>query len=522
MLFELGARPHPPQELYRAYLAQSDIFIGLYWQRYGWVGPDMDISGLEDEFRLSDIVASAVLREDAGAGPRAGADRDARASSRPTAPSRTDVRDRRRARPTRARRPRAVVERAVHGTWPKRPVAEPTIERSARLAGPVDLVDRAGRGHRRGRQAARRPDVRLVTLTGPGGIGKTRLAIAVGERRRRPFRGGRRVRAARVDQRTEPGHAPHRRGLGAPVEGTAAAVDAVVEHVGDTPTLLVLDNLEQLTAVAPELDELLARCPGLEILATSRTVLRLRAEREYPVAPLTVPNLAEVPPVEALASLPAVQLFVDRAQAVRYDFALDADNAVAVAEISRRLDGLPLAIELAAARVRLLDPAALLERLDESLDALGSGPVDLPERQRTLRATVEWSIGLLDEAERDMLTTLVGVRRRLDSRRRHSVADVGEDATLDLLDSLAGHSLVKVEATHLEPRFRMLETVREIAAERLAAAGGLCRGRAATRDVLRRDGFGCRVASRSSNRMGGPTARGRGEHSSRDPLVLRP
>ncbi len=184
--------------------------------------------------------------------------------------------------------------------------------------------------------------------------------------------------------------------VGATIEGARPPLDVLVEHLAETPTLLVLDNLEQVMGVAPELDQLLARCPGLEILATSRTVLRLRAEREYPVGPLTVPAFSERPPLEELASLPAVQLFVDRAQAVRYDFALTDDNALAVAEICRRLDGLPLAIELAAARTRLLEPGALLARLGSQPRRAGPGPVDLPERQRTLRATVEWSVGLLD------------------------------------------------------------------------------------------------------------------------------
>ena len=166
--------------------------------------------------------------------------------------------------------------------------------------------------------------------------------------------------------------------VGAVLEGTRPPVDALADHFEETPTLLVLDNLEQVVGVAPELDQLLSGCPGLEVLATSRTVLRLRAEREYPVAPLSVPAFSEQPPIEQLASLPAVQLFVDRAQAVRYDFALTEDNALAVVEICRRLDGLPLAIELAAARTRLLEPEALLARLESVLDALGTGPVDLP------------------------------------------------------------------------------------------------------------------------------------------------
>ena len=234
--------------------------------------------------------------------------------------------------------------------------------------------------------------------------------------------------------------------------------------------MLVLDNLEQVVGVAPELDQLLSGCPGLKILATSRTVLRLRAEREYPVGALTVPAFSERPPIEQLASLPAVQLFVDRAQAVRYDFALTEDNALAVVEICRRLDGLPLAIELAAARTRLLEPVALLARLENVLDALGTGPVDLPERQRTLRATVEWSVGLLDDAEQHMLATLsVFVDGWTVAAAMH-VSERTEDEVLDLLDALAGHSLVNVVATDAGPRFRMLTSVRELAAERLAAS----------------------------------------------------
>ena len=235
----------------------------------------------------------------------------------------------------------------------------------------------------------------------------------------------------------------------------------------------MLDNLEQVVGVAPDLDQLLARCPGLEILATSRTVLRLRAEREYRVGPLTVPVFSGRAPIEELASLPAVQLFVDRARAVRYDFALTDDNALAVVEICRRLDGLPLAIELAAARARLLEPEALLARLGSRLDALGTGPVDLPERQRTLRATVEWSVGLLDDAEQHMLATLSIFVEGWTVEAAAHVSGLTEDRTLDLLDSLAGHSLVSVDATEAGPRFRMLAAIGELAAERLAAGADL-------------------------------------------------
>ncbi len=230
--------------------------------------------------------------------------------------------------------------------------------------------------------------------------------------------------------------------------------------------------------------------PVFEILATSRTVLRLRAEREYAVDALTVPAFSEPPPTDELASLPAVQLFVDRAQAIRHSFALTDDNVVAIAEICRLVDGLPLAIELAAARTRVLDPAALLARLERSLDALGTGSVDLPERQRTLRATVEWSFGLLDEAEQRMLATLSVFVDGWTVEAAVDVAGLTEDRTLDLLDALAGHSLVVVDAVDPGPRFHMLVAVRELAAERLADSEDLA-------DVQRRhaEHFGALVAN---------------------------
>ena len=317
------------------------------------------------------------------------------------------------------------------------------------------------------------PEVRLVTLTGPGGIGKTRLAIAVGEQLNDRYpRGTVFVPLASIAQAefVLPRIAT---AVGAKIEGASAPLDVLVEHFAEAPTLLVLDNLEQIVGVAPDLDQLLARSPGLRILATSRTVLRLRAEREYPVGPLTVPAFSGPAAIEQLATLPAVQLFVDRAQAVRHDFELTDENALAIVEICRRLDGLPLAIELAAARARLLEPDALLARLGSSLDALGTGPVDLPERQRTLRATVEWSFGLLDDAEQHMLATLSIFVDGWTVEAAAHVSGLTDDRTLDLLDSLAGHSLVSVDATDVGPRFRMLAAIRELGAERLAAGTDL-------------------------------------------------
>jgi predicted ATPase len=314
-----------------------------------------------------------------------------------------------------------------------------------------------------------RPGVRLVTLTGPGGVGKTRLAVAVGERLRDRFGAGTAfVPLAAV---TDPGLvlAAVGRAVGADLAGTGPPADALAEQIGDGAWLLILDNLEQVTGAAPDLGELLARCPGVTILATSRTVLGLRAEQEYPVPPLPVPAGPATAPVAELAASPAVALFVDRARAVRPDFALTPGNAAAVAGICRRLEGLPLAIELAAARTRLLDPATLLRRLTASLDALGTGAVDLPERQQTLRATVEWSVGLLDDAERSLLETMAVFVDGWTIEAAAQVAGLDEDRALELSEALARHSLIYLDDGGVSPRSRMLETIRAFVAERLAA-----------------------------------------------------
>jgi predicted ATPase len=478
VLFELGARPHPPRELYRAYLTQSDIFIGVYWQRYGWIGPGMEISGLEDEFRLSHSMPRLLYVKTPAP------DREPRLTAM-VVELQTEATASYRSFGTPRELGRLVRDDLALLLSERFTTADSHTDRSASPASntgrrgprslPVTSTSLIGRDHDivEVSKLLETPGVRLVTLTGPGGVGKTRLAIAVGEQLDDRYPPGTVfVPLASIDQ-PELVLPRIAAAVGTTMEDTRSPLDVLVEHFADVPTLLVLDNLEQVVGIAPELDQLLARCPGLELLATSRTVLRLRAEREYPVGPLTVPAFAERPPMEQLASLPAVQLFVERAQAVRYDFALTEDNALAVVEICRRLDGLPLAIELAAARTRLLEPGALLARLGSRLDALGTGPVDLPERQRTLRATVEWSIGLLDDAEQHMLATLSIFVAGWTVDAATYVSDLTEDRALDLLDALAGHSLVNVDATDAGPRFQMLASVRELAAERLAASADL-------------------------------------------------
>ena len=472
VMFEVGARPYPPADVYRAYLAQSDVFVGLYWQQYGQFVPGQQVSGLEEEFQLSGglprllyIKAPAQDREPRLAALLARIREDASASYRSF---RTPAELGRLVRDDLAV---LLSERFAAGNEAAAGAAPLEGARGPRPL-PVSTTSLLGRGRAIGEVARlvdKRAGTRLVTLTGPGGVGKTRLAVAVGERLRDRFNAG--TVFVPLETVTEPGLvlAAIGRAARADLARVGSSVEALAETFGDGAWLLILDNLEQVVHVARDLGELLARCPGLAVLASSRTVLGLRAEREYPVPPLPLPADPDTASLADIEASPAVALFVDRARAVWPGFALTQANAVAVAEICRRLEGLPLAIELAAARTRLLDPAALLDRLVSSLDALGSGAVDLPERQRTLRATVAWSVGLLDDPERSLLEVAAVFVDGWTNQAMAQVASLDEDQVLDLSEALARHSLVYLDSTGLGPRARMLDTVREFVAERLAA-----------------------------------------------------
>jgi predicted ATPase len=474
VMFELGARPYPPREVYQQYLAQSDVFIALYWQRYGQPAPGAHVSGLEEEFELSGGLPRLLYVKVPAPDREAGlADLLARIQDEASASYRHFRTPAELGRLVRDDLAVLLSERFTPGgaapAAPGRPPPPDGPRGPGRL--PVSTTPLIGRERAIGEVARLfgRAGVRLVTLTGPGGVGKTRLAVAVGGRLRARFGAG--TVLMPLEAVTDPGLVLSAigRAAGADLAGTGSPLEALAETFGDGAWLLVLDNLEQVVQVAHGLGELLARCPRLAMLATSRTALGLRAEREYPVPPLPLPAGSGAASVAEVAASPAVALFVDRARAARPGFALTEANAGAVAEICRRLEGLPLAIELAAARTRLLDPPALLDRLAASLDALGTGAVDLPERQRTLRATVEWSVGLLDDPDRSLLEVAAVFTGGWTLQAVAQVAGLDEDRALELSEALARHSLVYLDSTGPGSRTRMLETVREFVAERLAA-----------------------------------------------------
>ncbi|HET9346077.1 MAG TPA: adenylate/guanylate cyclase domain-containing protein [Candidatus Limnocylindrales bacterium] len=314
-------------------------------------------------------------------------------------------------------------------------------------------------------------DVRLVTLTGPGGSGKTRLAI--------------RAAADQIDRVTDGVYfvelltatdsdavlALVATALGLGDVAERSPLDELRRHLRALEVLIVLDNFEQVTVAAPTLVELLADCPGLKLLVTSRQALRVRGEHVLSVPPMSLPTASGTQKADDLGQFEAIQLFVERARGVRADFRLTDDNAAAVADICRRLDGLPLAIELATARLNLFSPEALRERLAGSLKALGSGARDLPERQQTLRATIEWSYQLLTPAEQ-RLFELLSVFAGASVEAVEAVAADLDDAAgteldaLDGLGSLLDKSLVRpVEPPDGDatPRVVMLETIKAYA-----------------------------------------------------------
>ncbi|MET0564793.1 MAG: DUF4062 domain-containing protein, partial [Gaiellaceae bacterium] len=486
VMFELGARPHPPRELYRAYLAQSDVFVGIYADSYGWVAPDEQVSGLEDEYnlappempkliyikksehreaRLEELIARIRTDDTAAYLPFEDADelgqRVAGDLASLLAERFDETRDDARTVPIEDRS-------AVAARLPV-PYTS-TIGREGDLARLRDILSRGSD--------------RVVSLVGPGGIGKSRLAIEVALANEDLFPDG--TYFVPLEAVLEPGmllptiaHA-----LGIRDNGEAGLEERISRALEGQKVLIVLDNFEQIVEAAPLVVRLYDVAPGAVFLVTSRVVLRIRGEQVYEVGSLSTPDASLPASPDRTRRSSACALFIDRAEAAKPGFVVTEDNAADIADICRRLEGLPLAIELAAAKVRILTPSGIAQRLGSSLPLLSAAARDLPERHRTMRATIDWSVSLLPDEQRRLLYDL-GVfttRFTLDAVEAIGAGRSWGEQSLEALTALVDASLVRQSEVRGRSVFALLAIVREYALDELKERGEVAEVRRAHAD----------------------------------------
>lgn len=480
-----GARPMPPPAIYRALLRQCPIFIGIYWNEYGQLVPGLEISGIEEEFSLSKgkerlvyIKQPADMRDERLAAllTRVRDEGDVSYVRFATTDELSELIANDLARLLAERFADATAEQdAMVVPQIARPLS-PLVGRTRELAELVEFL--------------RNAKTRLVTLIGPGGVGKTRLA--------------REVAIALEDQFVDGVAFVHLSGLSDPelvvptiietlgltVPAGRSAAEILQLHFAGKQFLVLIDNFEHLLPAANQISELLQRCPGLKVMATSRSALRIHGEQEYGIEPLELPNLEVLPALDELAGVESVALFLQAARERDPAFHLDDANARAVAEICVGLDGLPLAIRLAAARLRTFpDPNVLRDHLQDRLPLLNLGDRDAPARQQTMRDAIGWSYDLLDaEAQKRFRWLSVFPGGFTEESAGVVVQRSGAQAIQlwDALDQLVDASLVDVKSGwDRNPRFRMLQTIREFGLEQLTAQGEMDAAHQAMAEYLR-------------------------------------
>ena len=489
VMFELGARPHPPRELYRSYLEQSDVFVGIYGASYGWVAPGEEISGLEDEYRLAPAgMPKLIYIKSTEQRDERLVELISRIQGDNTAAylhfhSESELEEQVAADLATLLAERFDETRLVTDPEPVQAVAA----LAARI--PVPYTKTIGRADD---LAAVREMLlvgadRVVSLIGPGGIGKSRLAIETALATEDLFPDG--TYFVPLEGVLESGLLlpTIAFALGIRDNGEAALEERISLALAERRVLLVLDNFEQIVDAAPVLVRLYTVAPTAMFLVTSRIVLHIRGERVFDVPSLSTPPGDGPASVDPATRSAAVALFVDRAQALKPDFDVTPANAKDLGDICRRLEGLPLAIELAAAKVRILAPSGIAERLGRSLPLLTAAVRDLPERHRTMRATIDWSVSLLPDIQRDLLEDLgvFATRFTLDAVEALGAGRSWEGQALDALAALVDGSLVKQLDMGGRSVFSLLAIVREYSLDRLKARGDADRVRAAHADYYR-------------------------------------
>ena len=468
VMFEMGARPHAPRNLYRQYLAQSQIFVGIYWERYGWVAPEETVSGLEDEYNLSGNMPKLIYikqslgnREDKLSQLIHRIQQDDKVSYK-TFTNAKELGDL-------IINDLAVLMTERFNLTLQNKMAEATNKTFDSLPALPNPIIGRDKNIEEIASLIQDKSTRLVTLTGPGGIGKTRLAIATAAQLQKQFADG----VAFVPLAPVRDHNLVTETicyqLGLKVSGNI--LESLKLFLQEKNLLLVLDNFEQVVEAASIIDDLLYAAPGLKILVTSRERLALSFEHTYIVP--TLPDTCPEGSKDENDYPAAIQLFVQRAKAIQPSFSVNDQNRDIICKICRRLEGLPLAIELAAGQINLFGPAVLLQKLDHSLDVLKGTFRDIPDRQKTMRNTIQWSYELLSVAEQHLLLRMSLFNGGCLLPAIEYMEETGEADVYVTLGSLINKSLILRQEEEGEVRFQMLEYIREFALEQLKSNGQL-------------------------------------------------
>lgn len=468
--FESGARPHPPRPIYREYLQQSDIFVAIYWKSYGWVAPDMDISGIEDEYNLSQGKARFIYIKQADKrDPQLDALLRRIKEAGDVSYKRFNTAD----------ELENLIANDLALAFAERfssqePSIVPALSVPPKL--PISLTQFVGRKEMLDAvvNLLMRDSTRLLTLKGAGGVGKTRLALEAGRRVEHSFIDG----AAFVEVAPVPDSSmlPSfiQAALHIPDMGTESPIERLEAALSSKHLLLILDNFEHLKDGAPKLTILLKNSPHLKIIVTSRSPLLLEGEQEFLVRPMEVPNVDPTSTVADIAQNEAADLFVQRTNSIDSEFKLDESNMAHIAGICKKVDGIPLAIELAAAKLRRFQSTAeLLRRLDSGLATLVSERRDIPQRQSSMRETIRWSYELLD-TEKSLfrwMSVFSGCTEEAITQVAAAMAgDVGRE--LSGITNLIDDNLVREEhGPSGYARFTVLELIREFGEEQAVKCG---------------------------------------------------